>query len=440
MASESIVAVLKRRALGLLYLAVIAGLILLSIAFYQKRFSSIVSVTLKTDHTGNQLVQDSDVKVRGIIVGYVKAVQVDSGSAACTKKDTLTCVSVTLAIDPSRRSIIPKNVSAQILPKTLFGEQYVSLTLPSNPQGPIKAGDTIAQDRSEGALETQQVLGDLLPLLQAVQPDQLNATLTAVATALDGRGAKLGETLVGLDHYLKQLNPHTPALVADLKRLGQVALEYNQVTPDIAATLNSLQTSVQTVVAKKLQLDNLLKSVTSTSTIVQSFLANNEQNLITVVGTTDKVYQLLAAYSPEYTCLFKGLDLVAERADGAIKNHQLQLSVQLDLTTLGKYQPGEEPKLITGEGPDCMGLPNAPVPFRVPAKYQCLNDGAALTAAPCGQDSAQSSRDEALGSPAENALVNSLIATALGTTPDKVPDIATALSAPLLRGQTVEVK
>jgi phospholipid/cholesterol/gamma-HCH transport system substrate-binding protein len=440
MARESIVAVAKRRGLGLLYILVIVGLVLLSVAFYQKKFTSIVTVTLKTDHTGNQLIVDSDVKVRGIIVGYVKGVKVEPGSGACTTEDTLTCVSVTLAIDPGRRKIIPSNVSAQILPKTLFGEQYVSLTLPSDPAPAIKSGATISQDRSEGALETQKVLGDLLPLLKAVQPDQLNATLTAVATALDGRGEKLGETLVGLDSYLKQLNPHTPALVADLKKLGQVAIEYNGVTPDIAATLNNLQTSVKTVVDKKQRLDELLKSVTSTSTIVKSFLADNEQNLITVVGTTDKVYKLLAEYSPEFTCLFAGLNVVADRANGAIKNNQIQLSVQLDLTTLGKYKPGEEPKLITGYGPSCFGLPNAPVPFKVPAKYQCLNDGAALTAAPCGQDSAQSANQEALGSPAENAMVNTIIATPLGTTPDKVPDIATALAAPLLRGQTVDVK
>jgi hypothetical protein len=46
----------------------------------------------------------------------------------------------------------------------------------------------------------------------------------------------------------------------------------------------------------------------------------------------------------------------------------------------------------------------------------------------------------ALGSPAENALVNTLIAGEYGTSPDKVPPIATALAAPLLRGTTVNVK
>src|SRR6185312_4342352 len=113
------------------------------------------------------------------------------------------------------------------LPKTIFGEQYVNLELPKAHGPPIKGGDQISQDRSQGALETAKVLGDLLPLLQAVQPAQLNATLTAMATALQGRGAELGRTLVHLDSYLKQFNPHTQQLIDDLARLSKFSDLFN---------------------------------------------------------------------------------------------------------------------------------------------------------------------------------------------------------------------
>jgi len=216
MRAESYVSMARRRLLGALYLMIVLALVALSIAIYNKTFTSVATVTLKTDHTGNQLATESDVKERGIIVGYVKSVRVDSGSHACTQ-DRLTCVTVELAIDPDRTHMIPNNVSAQILPKTLFGEQYVSLTIPPAPGPPIKSGDVIGQDRSAGALETEKVLGDLLPLLTAVQPAQLNATLTALATALRGRGEELGQTLTNMDTYLADANPHTKALVDDLK-------------------------------------------------------------------------------------------------------------------------------------------------------------------------------------------------------------------------------
>jgi virulence factor Mce-like protein len=428
----------RRRGLGLLYLVVVVGLVALSVAVYNKAFTKVVLVTLKTDHTGNQLMNESDVKVRGLIVGSVRDVKVTSGDACLSH--TLTCVSVTLALQPDRVKLIPKNVSAQILPKTLFGEQYVSLKLPENPQGTISSGDVIGQDRSQGALETEKVFGDLLPLLQAVQPADLNATLTAMATALNGRGEKLGQTLVAMDRYLKAFNPHTKALVDDLKRLGQVALEYNDVAPDIFATLQNLQTSARTISDKKQQLADLFTSATDTSGLLRSFLAENEQRLITVTGTTKKVYGLLAEYSPEFGCLLEGLNHLQELGNSTIENHQIKLSIVFDTTSLGKYKPGQEPVLVTGYGPNCFGLPNPAKPFPVPDKYKCMNDGAPLTDAPCGATRTQSANFEAIGSAPENALVNALIAPTLGTTPDKVPPIATALAAPMLRGSAVDVR
>src|SRR5579875_1979499 len=184
MPKDSVLTVAKRRGLVLVYLALIAGLVALSIAIYQKKFTPVVLVNLKTDHTGNALQDGSDVKERGIIVGSVRSVHVDSGPDGGCINQQVSCVTVELALSPSHVDQIPKNVTARILPKTIFGEQYVSLQVPPDKQGHIATGDTIPQDRSRGALETEKVLGDLLPLLQAVKPAELNATLTAIATAL----------------------------------------------------------------------------------------------------------------------------------------------------------------------------------------------------------------------------------------------------------------
>lgn len=445
MARESFATVALRRAYGLGFIVVILALVALSIAVYNKTFTKVVLVTLKADHTGNQLIAASDVKERGIIVGTVRKVKVASG-ADCDDP-TGTCAVVTLALQPSRAGIIPKNVSAQILPKTLFGEQFVALQLPDRPDTHIRNGDTIPQDRSKGALETERVLGDILPLLQAVKPAELNATLSAMATALHGRGEKLGQTLVHLDQYLTQLNPDVPQLVDDLKKLGQVAVQFNDAAPDLVATLDNLQTSAHTLIDKRAALDTLLTTATSTSNILSSFLADNQQRLITVVDTTDKIYGLLNAYSPEFTCTFAGLNKLQARAGAAVTGGAIHLSVVLDIQEpgLGKYVAGNQPHLIDGIPPQCLGLPDPPRSssgyFAIPPAYKCLNDGAALTADPCGGARATSGfEQQAIGSPAENSLVNTLIAATYGAAPDQVPSIATVLAAPALRGAQVSGK
>jgi virulence factor Mce-like protein len=428
-AAESFGHVARRRLMGVLYLALIAGLISLSIAIYNKAFVDTVDVTLKTDFTGNSLLTDSDVKERGIIVGSVKSVHSKGDGAV-----------VTLALSPDRVKAIPSNVSAQILPKTLFGEQYVSLVIPDNPARPIRAGDVIAQDRTRDALEAQKVLGDLLPILKAVQPAELQSTLNAVATALNGRGKTLGDTIANLDDLLKQFNPHTQKLVSDLTTLGQTADLYNSVAPQLTDMLNNLQVTNRTLIDRTAALDNLLRIGTSTSNTFQDFLTENRDRLIRLVGTTDKIYTLLGEYAPEDVCLVNGLARLYDLASDAIGDHQIRLSaVFVAASTIGKYKPGNQPRLITGLGPHCFGLPHYEVPFFIPDQYKCLNDGAALTADPCAAKPT-SAEAQTLNSVGEQTIVNSVIARDLGTTPDRVPSGATVLVAPLVRGSTVTVK
>jgi hypothetical protein len=129
------------------------------------------------------------------------------------------------------------------------------------------------------------------------------------------------------------------------------------------------------------------------------------------------------------------------------------LSAVVDNTSIGAYKVGEEPVYLTGFGPHCFGLPDNPQPvvngkFQIPAQFRCLNDGAALTADKCAQTAPKTTASTASeaslntfeGSLGENALVNAIIAGNYGTTPDKVPYIATMMSASLLRGAAVTAK
>ncbi len=138
-----------------------------------------------------------------------------------------------LGLYPSQVGTIPRNVTARIEPKTLFGEKYVALQVPEQPdERHIEAGDTIKQ--TVVAAEVEQTLNDLYPLLRTVQPAELNKTLNALATALEGRGDAIGTNLETLDGYLKRLNPKLPAAIEDLRLLTKTSDLYTEVFPDIA--------------------------------------------------------------------------------------------------------------------------------------------------------------------------------------------------------------
>ena len=441
MPREPIARVVQRRLLGVLMIGLVVALISLSVAVFNKQFVSVVKVTLLTDHTGNQLDPSSDVKVRGILVGEVRAVH-STGDGA----------KITLALDPSKVKLIPANVTAEILPKTLFGERYVDLELPaSNASAPIKAHSVIQQDRSSVAIQFSKVLTDLLPLLDALKPAELNATLNAMATALQGNGARLGTNINQFDDYLKQINPQVPALIQDLTKLGAVSDEYNQAAPALLDTLNNLQTTSATVIANQANLSALLVNATSASNALNTLISTNASHLIAVAHQTNQIAAVLDTYSPEYTCLLQGISNDQTLLENVFRNGELHVEVSV-VQDRGKYVNGNQPVIITGQGPNCYGLPNPVKPFQTAPYYSNLDDGApycatvaqdpqtALSPSCSGAASTASVSATAVGGDAEAAEIQSLIAGQYGTSPNKVPDVATVLAGPLLRGAEVSTK
>jgi hypothetical protein len=140
--------------------------------------------------------------------------------------------------------------------------------------------------------------------------------------------------------------------------------------------------------------------------------------------------------------MLTALTQLRARAEKGISDNAIQLQASLYLAppNFGAYKQGQEPIFLTGIGPNCFGMPNPQVPFKVPANFQCVNDGAPLTQNPCAAAKTDAYEQQAVGSAPENALVDTIVAKSLGTTPNKVPSMTPLLVAPSLRGEQVTVK
>ena len=437
----------RRRLSGVVFLLVLVGLVSLSIAAYQQVFTKVVLVTLDTDHTGAQLLKQSDVKLRGILVGEVRKISTYTLTPSGSSGEPETRARVLMALDPQRSKLIPRGATALLLPKTLFGERYVALQVPDDLSAaqaePVRSGDTITGGKD--AIELERVLDDLYPVLLALHPEQLKATLTALATALQGRGKQLGDNLGSLNSYLTTLNPKVPELVDDVDKLGRVATVYNDAAPDLLATLNNLQTTVHTITARPKALDQLLTSATAASNQLDGFLSVNGDYLIQVAATGNTILRTLAHFAPEYPCLLKGLADSEAPLEQAFGGGQPGLHITLEtVKSQGKYVPGDEPVFPSGAiGPRCYGLPNPQVPFAgvtLPDGAPATGPGAmpdATTANPSADRSVYHA--EGVGSPAEQQLVSALLASHYGDDPSRVPSLATLLAAPMLRGSQVEI-
>ncbi len=429
--------VVRRRLQGVAFLIVVISLIALSIATYSGAFSRGVPVTLRVEKTGLQLDVRSDVKVRGLIVGEVTDLSSSGGVAT-----------VGLMLKPEMAPLIPDNVSARLLPKTLFGEKYVSLVLPQRPSGrPLSAGDVIPQDRSQAARELDAALDGLLPLLQAVAPQDLAGTLGAISGALRGRGQRLGATLVRTQQLVSGLNPALPQLQEDITRIADLADTYTRAAPELLAALADLSTTTRTVAQQRENLAELFSSLTQASGDLREFLRENRENLIALAAESRPTLESLARYAPEYPCLLHSIAGLVPQIDRVfgVGTGQPGLHVYLEVTNnRGKYLPGvDEPRYDEDRGPRCY-------PVRDGIKFPeypggPIQDGS--TSPPVGHSDpspglgpASTPPQAVMGlpnSPAEQQFLAALLASADG---ERHPGWTSFLLGPLLRGAEVTLR
>src|SRR4051794_9079209 len=346
---------------GVLLLVVAAALVALSILQFNQAFTPADHVTVHIGRAGLQLLPGSDVKERGIIVGSVEDIS-STGDGADIK----------LRLKPSQAAQIPANVSVRLLPKTLFGEKYVDLVPPAQPSSVHLAdGAVISEDQTAKTLEIDEALNDLLPTLRAVPPADLNRTLTALATALSGRGEELGATIEDSDAWLRGFTPHLPQLQHDLAALATVSHTYADAAPALLRMLGNLTVTSTTVVQQQQQISAFLDDVAGAADATHDLLARNADNLIAVNRVNRPVLSLLARYSPEFPCFFRGYAGLIPRIHDAVAKHPAGIShsahVVVEIVpSFPTYQrPIDLPEFKDKRGPNCCGPPHPPMSLPV---------------------------------------------------------------------------
>ncbi|MHC3814382.1 MCE family protein [Streptomyces sp. DT9] len=428
----------RRRLAGVALLLVPAVLIWVSIAVYNKDFTDDATVTVRTGSVGNEMHDNADVKLRGVVIGQVRDISADGEGAR-----------LTLAIQPGKLDRIPADVTAQMLPTTLFGERFVALVPPAVPSADtLRAGAVIPQDRSSNAIELEEVLDNVLPLLTAVQPEKLSATLNAVSQALRGRGEKLGDTLVRLDAHLQKFNPQLPTLNADIKELVKVSRVYGDAAPDVLDALTDFTTTSGTLADQQAQLADLYGSTTASAQDLTTFLQENKDNLIRLSATGRPTLELLAKYSDEFPCTLRTMAGFVPAMDKALGKGTGQPGLHVTLKAVkskGKYVAGKDtPVYDATGGPHCYSVPyvgtTEPTAAGRAAASPAPGDKAA---ADPPADSGRKATDTSLGmpnSPQESRLVNELVAPSLKVQPQSLPDWSSVLIGPAFRGAEVKLK
>lgn len=425
---------LRLQVFGVVLVTLVAGLIGLSIARYLKVFEPAVMVTLRADEAGLMLPKYGDVRLHGVLVGQIREIGHTGRQAV-----------IEIALQPDQADEIPANVRAEILPTTLFGQKYVSLTDPGDPSDhSLESGDEIPASRVTTSTELNRVLGNLFTLLRSVKPADLSYTLNALATALEGRGDQIGRSVEQLGGYVTQINRHLPALRRDIRLFADVAENYAGSMPDLLRLMRNVTVTGHTVVDQRGQLGAFFRDVTGMSGTTARFLTDNEDRLIRVGAVSRPTLALLDTYSPEYPCLMRGIRRYDKQLSATFSNGRIHQFIEFGTDQDRGYTRRDMP--VNGEighGPWCSGLPNPPVPAPpITFKDGTTIDNEKHNPAPAElqpylNPSSFTTSSGYAGTEAEQTVVNAVLTSRTGVPADRIGDVSTLLYGPLVRGTVV---
>lgn len=428
--------------LGCCYLLLLVALVGGAVLVYNKAFTDRTGITLTTGTLGNAIQKGSDVKLRGVPVGTVRQIQPTADGAR-----------LTLELDPAVAKTLPASTTARLLPKTLFGERYVSLLPGAGSSTTLASGGQIHQDTSQQAVELQEVFDQMLPLLRSIQPEKLSATLGEMAATLRGQGANIGESMAAWNAYLKKLNPLVPQMADDFGALGRVAQQYADAVPDLLDALDTMTTTSATLVAERDQLRQVFATVIDASDASTGWARANDQTIEVLSSSSRKALRAVAPYAAEFPCLFQAMRKFIPTMDKTLGKGTNEPGMHVVLNVVpsrGKYLPGKDaPTYATNGGPRCpyvtgqtgtQPVPRTQTGSASPDTAGRAPDVPTIPAPPTGQ-LAQADGD--LGeqnSPGENELIAELVAPTQGLAPSEYPDWASLLLGPTLRGTAVTLR
>ena len=344
---------------GVFYVALMLALMALCTAAYLKYFQTVTWVTVEADRAGLQLPKYGDVRMHGVLIGQVRDISQRDGKAV-----------IKLGLEPAAARAIPTHADVAIKPTTLFGQKYVEfIDPPSSASGPvgIEDGTVIASNRVRTTVELDRILARLSNILTTVRPQDLNATLNAVATALSGNGEDLGRSMDKLDNYLETMNPYLPTLRKDLEQLADVANTYAVAAPDLIETLENGTKSARTLKQKDDEFGDLLTGVAGLADNATVLLRENEKAIDVESQLAIPLLKMLEFYSPEFPCVLKGLDKTINGLDQIFRNSRVYQTMSFGGTQRPAYRKIDRPEWNWADhGPWCIGLPDTAIAGRPP--------------------------------------------------------------------------
>lgn len=276
------------------------------------------------------LPASAEVRIGASAIGFVSAL---------TAKDFQ--AQVTMKIKQTTK--LPKGTTAEIRFDTPLGEDYVSLTPPSNvAQGApvtkadpnvdyITNGAAIPESDTTTAPSVEDVFAALGALLNNGGLDQLQTIITEINNAFNGNQPQIHDLLTKLNVAVSSFASNTPRIDSTLQQLGALSTTLNNGSSTITAGLNALAPAVTDLKNDSASFDTLVSQVSDLSKVANGVVTRSQVGLMQTLKALSPVLTQLTNVQGQLGPALNAIDAFQVRTPSIAPGNYLQVAINANV-------------------------------------------------------------------------------------------------------------
>jgi phospholipid/cholesterol/gamma-HCH transport system substrate-binding protein len=225
----------------------------------------------------SRLKSGDSVRVAGVRVGTVKDVSLQADR------------SVLVDFDADRDIVLTTGTKAAVRYLNLVGDRYLELVDGPGSTKVMAAGSQIPEDRTAGALDLDLLLGGLRPVIQGLNPQDVNALTTSLIQIFQGQGDTLDSLMSKTSSFSNTLANNSEVIQQLIDNLNTVVDTLATDGGKFSATIDKLEKLISGLSEDRDPIGNAITSLDNGTASIASLLSDTRPAL---KGTVDQLNRL----------------------------------------------------------------------------------------------------------------------------------------------------
>ncbi|MFC3777331.1 MCE family protein [Mycolicibacterium holsaticum] len=229
----------------------------------------------------SRLEKGDTVRIAGVRVGTVRSVSLQDD-----KK-------VLVSFDADRNTKLTTNTKAAIRYLNLVGDRYLELVDTPGAATILPAGGQIPQDRTASALDLDLLLGGLKPVIQGLNPQDVNALTGSLVQILQGQGGTLESLFSKTSSFTNSLADNNAVIEQLIDELRAVLDTVAQDGEEFSGAIDRIEQLVSGLSSDRDPIATAIDSLDSGTASLADLLGRSREPLAGTVDSLDRLAPLV---------------------------------------------------------------------------------------------------------------------------------------------------